>query len=372
MVSEIVDDRRGLNRLCWLLVALAWPLIWVGGLVTTYDAGMSVPDWPGTYGYNLFAYPYKTWLFGPFDLFIEHGHRLLASVVGLVAIGVAVTAYRNESRVWVRRWCYALLAMVIAQGILGGFRVLLDARTLAMVHGVFGPTFFAAGAVAVAMTSKGWRERGSLGAGEFGSGEVGDLETAAFRWGGLFWVACGIAGLALFQLAYGARLRHASPTMSASGFGHVAAIHVTGAFTLWGLMIVAAVMGRRSGDRSIGGTTFGLVKLGLVQIALGVTTWVVKYGYPQVLDWMPGSDGYLLRSKGFWGSMAITGHVATGSLILALAAALAARVWHRRRVMRRVESDGAGRDVAGSQRADVWDNAGQHVSRDDLQPAVAH
>jgi cytochrome c oxidase assembly protein subunit 15 len=70
-----------LHRLTVLIVCLVWPLIWVGGLVTTYDAGMSVPDWPGTYGYNLFLYPYETWLFGPFDLFIEHGHRLGRSSV---------------------------------------------------------------------------------------------------------------------------------------------------------------------------------------------------------------------------------------------------------------------------------------------------
>ena len=76
MASEsTLADRRYpgqlVHRLSVLLVCLVWPLIWVGGLVTTYDAGMAVPDWPGTYGYNLFLYPYNTWLLGPFDLFIE-------------------------------------------------------------------------------------------------------------------------------------------------------------------------------------------------------------------------------------------------------------------------------------------------------------
>ena len=73
---------RSVHRLTVLVVCLVWPLIWVGGLVTTNDAGMAVPDWPNTYGYNLFLYPYDTWFFGPFDLFIEHGHRLLGAVVG--------------------------------------------------------------------------------------------------------------------------------------------------------------------------------------------------------------------------------------------------------------------------------------------------
>jgi cytochrome c oxidase assembly protein subunit 15 len=69
-----------------LLAFFTFPLIWLGGLVTTQDAGMAVPDWPGTFGYNLWLYPISTWLLGPFDLFVEHGHRLLATFVGLLAI----------------------------------------------------------------------------------------------------------------------------------------------------------------------------------------------------------------------------------------------------------------------------------------------
>ena len=63
------------HRLAVVLVCATFPLIWVGGLVTTYEAGMAVPDWPTTYGYNLFLYPWQTWILGPWDLFIEHGHR---------------------------------------------------------------------------------------------------------------------------------------------------------------------------------------------------------------------------------------------------------------------------------------------------------
>ena len=111
--------------LCVLLVCLVWPLIWVGGLVTTYDAGMAVPDWPGTYGYNLFLYPYKTWLLGPFDLV----HRTWASsagcVVGLVAISIVISAYFKESRRWVFVLTIGLLVAVITQGLLGGMRVVL-------------------------------------------------------------------------------------------------------------------------------------------------------------------------------------------------------------------------------------------------------
>ena len=92
---------RWLHRLAVLSVCLVWPLIWVGGLVTTYDAGMAVPDWPNTYGYNLFLYPLSTWLTGPFDLFIEHGHRLLGAVVGVVAIAMVIACFLGERRRWV-------------------------------------------------------------------------------------------------------------------------------------------------------------------------------------------------------------------------------------------------------------------------------
>ena len=64
------------HRFAVLLAWAVFPLLCVGGLVTTYGAGMSVPDWPNTYGHNLLLYPWTTWITDPWDLFIEHGHRL--------------------------------------------------------------------------------------------------------------------------------------------------------------------------------------------------------------------------------------------------------------------------------------------------------
>ena len=84
-----------------VLACATFPLVWVGGLVTTTDAGMAVPDWPNTYGYNLFLYPWQTWLSGPWDLFVEHGHRLLAASVGMITIGLLVVLLRLEERRWV-------------------------------------------------------------------------------------------------------------------------------------------------------------------------------------------------------------------------------------------------------------------------------
>ena len=91
------------------MVCATFPLIWVGGLVTTYDAGMAVPDWPNTYGYNLFLYPWQTWLYGPWDLFIEHGHRLLGSLVGMLTIGLVASAWWCQ-RDGLVRWLAVLRA----------------------------------------------------------------------------------------------------------------------------------------------------------------------------------------------------------------------------------------------------------------------
>src|SRR3954470_18775586 len=90
------------HRLAVALALVTLPLIGVGGLVTTYDAGMAVPDWPGTYGRNLLLFPFSKWVAGPFDLFIEHGHRLLGATAGVIAIGLVVSAFATRQTAVVR------------------------------------------------------------------------------------------------------------------------------------------------------------------------------------------------------------------------------------------------------------------------------
>src|SRR5262245_53530818 len=108
------------HRVAIALCCAVFPLIWIGGLVTTYDAGMAVPDWPTTYGYNLFLYPWQIWVWGPFDLFIEHGHRLLGSVVGMLSILFVVAVYFGDSRKWMRLAAIGMFGLVLSQGLLGG------------------------------------------------------------------------------------------------------------------------------------------------------------------------------------------------------------------------------------------------------------
>jgi cytochrome c oxidase assembly protein subunit 15 len=317
------NPSRLLHRLTVLIVCLVWPLIWVGGLVTTYDAGMSVPDWPGTYGYNLFLYPYKTWLFGPFDLFIEHGHRLLGAVVGFVAIGIVIAAFWKESRRWVRWLCVALLLMVIAQGALGGVRVGLSDRTLAMVHGCFGPVFFAICGVVAVVTGRRW-----------GQGPNAQLlassKSILTPTKKLATLAIALVVFSYLQLLLGAMMRHVQPTTSAGHFAGIVSTHILTAFLLWALTGLVWLRLRRCGDLTLSRPGGILIFLVGVQIALGIGTWVVNYGWPSFMTWVPGSQAFLVQAKGFVDSMIVTGHVATGSLILAVSAMLCVRLFNRR------------------------------------------
>ena len=129
------------QRLAWMLAAVVFGLICMGGAVTTYDAGMAVPDWPTTNSY--WFYPVKAWL-AFWDVFLEHGHRLLGQAAGLLAIALAVTIWRSDDRRWMRWVAVAILVGVIVQGSLGGLRVLDNNRVLARVHGCIAPLYFAA------------------------------------------------------------------------------------------------------------------------------------------------------------------------------------------------------------------------------------
>src|SRR6185369_7274015 len=133
-----LSNSRWPHRLAILLCCATFPLVWVGGLVTTYKAGMAFPDWPTSDGYFLFFYPWLDWLRGPCELFVEHGHRMLAAFVGMLTIALCVSLWVTQQPKWLRRLGIAALVAVIFQGLLGGARVLLDERTLAMVHGCVG------------------------------------------------------------------------------------------------------------------------------------------------------------------------------------------------------------------------------------------
>lgn len=154
-----VANASGYNRgLFWLalLTALATvPLIFLGGQVTTRQAGLSVPDWPNSYGYNMWLFPPRLWTGG---IFWEHTHRLKGTIVGFLAILLVIWAWKTEPRVWVRWLCYGILAAVVGQGVLGGLRVIWINLDLAIIHACTAQAFFAMVVFAVVVTSRWWHQ----------------------------------------------------------------------------------------------------------------------------------------------------------------------------------------------------------------------
>lgn len=144
-----------LFRFALLTAIVTFLLIGLGGLVTSHDAGMSVPDWPTSYGYNMFALPIKFWKGGAL---FEHTHRLLASAVGLLTTVLALWLWWKDSRRWMHWLGVAAFLGVIAQGILGGLRVRLHMDDLGIFHGAIAQAFFVLVCAMTLFTSSTWKE----------------------------------------------------------------------------------------------------------------------------------------------------------------------------------------------------------------------
>ncbi len=90
---------RTVHGLALITAAATFPLIFMGGLVTSHQAGMSVPDWPNSWGYNMFTFPPSKWVGG---ILFEHTHRLAGAFVGLLTILLMIAAWTTDRRRWVR------------------------------------------------------------------------------------------------------------------------------------------------------------------------------------------------------------------------------------------------------------------------------
>ena len=314
---------RAVHSLAVVLTIAVFPLIWVGGLVTTYDAGMAVPDWPGTYGWNMFAYPASTWLFGPFDLMVEHSHRLLGSLAGFLSIGLVIAGFRYDTRGWFRWWCAWVLIAVIAQGALGGARVVLDQRTFAMLHGCTGPLFFAIATATAVMSSHWWKSRGTLTKMPDDQSSSGVKKLAILA---AILVVCSYC-----QLILGAQLRHVTAAISHTTFMAFVHSHLALAFLV--MLLALCLAGFSTFGKQIPGQVSRpaglLAALVLLQIGLGFGTWIVNYALPWT-ELTPALAGYTIVSKGFWESLIVTAHMAIGSLIISLATLVALRAWRIR------------------------------------------
>lgn len=291
---------RALHRTAVLTAVFSMLPISVGALVTSTRAGMAFLDWPTSDGHNMFLYP---WLMSAGDKFVEHGHRLAGILIGIAAIALVAVLWKRETRAWVTWVGVAGLLGVIAQGLLGGLRVIENNHTIAMLHGTFASLVFCNfGAVAL-FTSRRWIEAAQSKCDQ----KVNHLKPLALI----------VPLVVLVQYLLGGMIRHL-------GIGlHE---HLGMAFVVLGLAIYAYVQTRRSSTPWIITSGNWLVLAVIMQFALGLSTWVMKFGFATI--------GYVAIADSWQQVFIRTTHTVFGMLVM-LAAVL-----HTLRVFRIAGSNG--------------------------------
>ena len=192
--NSAVTERRysaWLNRYAWFTAFATLLLICSGGMVTSKGVGLAVPDWPTTFGYNMFLFPVSKWIGG---VLFEHTHRLIASTVGFLTLILGIWIWRVEDRQSVKTLGLLAVAAVILQGILGGLRVTMLKDEIGIFHACLAQAFFGLIVLIAVVRTNLWR---SLSANV-------DLN----RFCGVKSVAI-VATIAIYvQLALGATMRH--------------------------------------------------------------------------------------------------------------------------------------------------------------------
>lgn len=128
-----------LRRFSKLTVLATLFLIFVGALVKSFEVGLSVPDWPTTYGFQMFAFPWSDMVGG---IFYEHNHRMLATLVGLMTLILGIWLGLSGASTNTKKLGYLAIILVIIQGLLGGLTVMFFLPTaISMIHGITAQTF---------------------------------------------------------------------------------------------------------------------------------------------------------------------------------------------------------------------------------------
>ena len=281
----MTGSERLAYRLALLTGGATLALILFGGLVTNTGAALAVPDWPTTFGYNMFLYPWSGMVGG---IFFEHSHRLIGAVVGLLTLTLAAALWRTGSML--RTLGLVAVALVIAQGVVGGLRVVLVKETLALVHGCLAQAFFGL-IVAIALLASP------------GMTTVSRIAEPSLRV-----LTVLAAGLVYVQIVFGALLTH----------GGRIDLHLAGAVAVFVFVPVVTARLRRSGD--VVAAPFArvlIIALG-IQLLLGAGTFLTR------LSWiaLPGGQLTVLVLP--------VAHRLMGSVILGAAVTLAVRAMANR------------------------------------------
>ena len=136
----ILTSTSFLRKFSKIVVLCTLFLIFLGALIKSHEVGLSVPDWPSSYGYNMFTFPISQWVGG---IFYEHGHRLFATIVGFLTLSQSLLIAFSNQPFWLKKTAFLALFLVILQGMLGGITVLFYLPPIvSMAHGVLAQTFF--------------------------------------------------------------------------------------------------------------------------------------------------------------------------------------------------------------------------------------
>jgi cytochrome c oxidase assembly protein subunit 15 len=307
-----------LHRFAAFVVGSTVLLVLAGSLVTSTGSGLAVPDWPTTYGWNMFTFPPSMWVGG---IFYEHGHRLIASAVGLLTIVLAVWLWRTESRPWLRRLGVAALAAVILQGLLGGITVMFFLPTaVSTAHAGLAQIFLCLTVAIALFTSAGWRRDGA---------EVDDATLRS--------VATATTLVIYAQILVGAAMRHSGAGLAIPDFplmfGRLvpdhwnAAIAIHFAHRVGALLALVAILAtaghvwsHHRGRKDLMRPAWILTGLVGIQIALGALTVLTA------------------RNVGI-----NSAHVVCGALVLTTSLVLTLRSW---RVKFGPQAEGADRGTA--------------------------
>ena len=280
---EVNLYNRGLHRFSIVLAFCTLLLVVAGGLVTSRDAGLSVPDWPLSYGQ----------LMPPMEggILYEHGHRMVATTVGILTIVAMIWLLRREKRRWMRWLGVIALVAVIAQGVLGGLTVIyLLPWWISTSHACLAQLFFSM-TVALAIFTSDWWIRGARTIDEDPKHPIRGLSLAA--------PIC-----VLGQLALGAAARH----KAIGTIYHICGSPVVTGVILWVSLRISV---HYSGNRELRRAAVTLTTITFTQVFLGIAAYMTRIAYDDAVQPMPLMVTFTVL------------HVATGALTLAASVALA-------------------------------------------------